>query len=55
MSCQVLVEVDAAAGAIKLHHTVCTCKTVVGREEERLDYQRLLLSCYTLAGISCNS
>lgn len=55
MSWQVLVEVDAAAGAIKLHHTVCTCKTVVGKEEETLDYQRLLLSCYTLAGISCNS
>lgn len=34
-SCQVLVEVDAAAGATILHHhTFCTCKARVGGEDK---------------------
>lgn len=33
-SCQVLVEVDAAAEAAVLHHTFCTCKARVGGEDK---------------------
>lgn len=35
-SCQMLVEVGAAAGAATLPHTMCTCKTRVGREANEI-------------------